>query len=156
MNRKIILGVIGVLIVGLLLIWGKINQKNTVQYWPGTSIACLSNGHQNLVFHIHSHLTIIKNDQILDIPANIGIKPDCMAEVHTHDATGEIHMESTTNQEFSLGQFFAVWGEDFDWSKSEMLLIVNGQENLDDENYLMKDKDIIEVNLVDKMASPAE
>jgi hypothetical protein len=29
--------------------------------------------------------------------------------MHTHDPTGIIHVESPTEQQFTLGQFFAVW-----------------------------------------------
>ena len=147
MNSKIIFSVVVIVVVGGLLLWGKTNQKQVVQYWPETSIACLSNGHQNLALHIHSRLLITKNNQNVDIPANIGISSDCMAEVHTHDSTGEIHIESIEgDQKFALKQFFEVWGEDFDWSQDGISMTVNGQKNSEYENYIMKDHDVIEIN----------
>lgn len=33
-----------------------------------------------------------------------------ISDLHTHDATGIMHVESPTTSRFSLGQFFAVWG----------------------------------------------
>ena len=67
------------------------------------------------VLHIHEHLDIFSEGKHVGVPALIGIKvksgnqPE-FAELHTHDATGVIHLESTRAQAFSLGQFFGVWG----------------------------------------------
>lgn len=36
-----------------------------------------------------------------------------ISPLHTHDATGVIHVESPTVRTFSLGQFFGVWGVRF-------------------------------------------
>ena len=33
-----------------------------------------------------------------------------ITDMHTHDTTGTIHVESPTVQTFTLGQFFDVWG----------------------------------------------
>jgi hypothetical protein len=62
-------------------------------------------------YHIHSHLTIIRDGQPLAIPANAGIVPGCTYDLHTHDSTGIIHVESPAPRRFTLGQFFAVWGQ---------------------------------------------
>lgn len=68
-------------------------------------------------FHLHSHLTILDDGRHLIIPTNIGIvqQPDggdnrCFYEVHTHDGSGILHVESPQEQSFTLGQQFAVWG----------------------------------------------
>lgn len=65
------------------------------------------------VSHYHAHLTVIHNGQKVAVPANIGIKQNagCLYWVHTHDATGEIHIESPVNRTYTLGDFFDIWGQ---------------------------------------------
>lgn len=36
------------------------------------------------------------------------------APLHTHDDSGTIHVESSTNRNYRLGEFFKVWGLDLD------------------------------------------
>jgi hypothetical protein len=64
------------------------------------------------VVHIHQHLDVYANGTKVTVPANIGIGPQqaFISDLHTHDATGIMHVESPTQRSFSLGQFFAVWG----------------------------------------------
>jgi hypothetical protein len=64
------------------------------------------------VVHIHQHLDVYANGKKVTIPANIGIDSQqaFISDLHTHDATGIMHVESPTQRSFSLGQFFAVWG----------------------------------------------
>ncbi len=62
--------------------------------------------------HIHQHLDIYVAGQKVTVPAQIGISAtgSFISDLHTHDATGIMHVESPTASTFSLGQFFAVWG----------------------------------------------
>jgi hypothetical protein len=64
--------------------------------------------------HIHSLLDIYVHGQKTPVPANIGIERGGLGQVlsplHTHDATGIVHIESARPQKFDLGQFFDVWG----------------------------------------------
>jgi hypothetical protein len=63
------------------------------------------------VIHIHQHLDIFVNGKHIPVPANIGIYDgQFLTELHTHDASGIMHVESPTRREFDLGQFFGVWG----------------------------------------------
>src|SRR5438128_2581303 len=64
-------------------------------------------------FHIHPHLMILVNGEQQVIPANTGINPGCMHPLHTHDDTGTVHVESPEERDFTLGDFFAVWGKTF-------------------------------------------
>lgn len=118
--------------------------------WKAIGIECLSQGHTNILQHIHPHLTIKINGEKQEIPTNIGIAGAiCMAEIHTHDNTGKIHVESVfANKKFTLGQFFEVWGKSF--SKNEVLgykadnnhevvLTVDGQKSEEFENLILKD-----------------
>ncbi len=62
--------------------------------------------------HIHAHLYVVVNGLIYRVPALIGIniQQRFIAELHTHDDTGIIHVESPTVRTFTLGEFFDVWG----------------------------------------------
>lgn len=110
-------------------------------------------GHQNLQQHIHSDLIITIHGEKQVIPANIGIGANLMRPTHTHDSTGKIHIEGPcASREYTLGEFFDVWGERFDNScifencvdeNSDLKMYVNDQENLDYNNYKMKDGDKI-------------
>lgn len=111
--KGIILTLVVTLVLGGLLVWGMSNRENTVTYFKNTDVACLPNGHQNLAFHIHPKMRITVDGVPEVIPANIGITNTCMSEVHTHDATGEIHVESVNGerlQYLTLKHFFDVWG----------------------------------------------
>jgi hypothetical protein len=62
--------------------------------------------------HIHQHLDLYVAGKKVTVPAQIGIASSgaFLSDLHTHDATGIMHVESPTVRSFSLGQFFAVWG----------------------------------------------
>jgi hypothetical protein len=63
--------------------------------------------------HIHAHLDVFVNGKKVTVPALIGIDiPDqFITELHTHDTTGIIHIESPSIRPFTLGQFFGEWNE---------------------------------------------
>ncbi len=67
---------------------------------------------EGTVLHIHQHLDLYINGKKTDIPANIGIPtPETfISDLHTHAIDGIIHVESPKQQDFTLGQFFDVWG----------------------------------------------
>jgi len=63
-------------------------------------------------FHIHAMLRIYVNGLLRPLPADIGLDPAKGVEssMHTHDSTGIIHMEAPHPYNYTLGDFFAVWG----------------------------------------------
>jgi hypothetical protein len=65
--------------------------------------------------HIHQHLDILLNGEPVTVPAGIGINPMArfISPLHTHDVSGVIHVESDVKRDFTLGQFFDVWGVRF-------------------------------------------
>jgi hypothetical protein len=64
--------------------------------------------------HIHQHLDLYVDGHKVPVPAGIGIDPAAgYAPLHTHDASGVIHVESPTVRSYTLGQLFAVWGVRF-------------------------------------------
>ncbi|TAM61897.1 hypothetical protein EPN52_01870 [bacterium] len=71
-----------------------------------------------LAKHQHVHLSLFFNGVQAALPKYIGIiaKPNnqgCIYWLHTHDATGLIHIESPQpGGAYTLGQFFAIWGQE--------------------------------------------
>ncbi len=67
---------------------------------------------EGTALHTHQHLDIFVDGKPVSVPAGIGIDADqrFIAPIHTHDATGVIHIESPLVQPFTLGEFFDVWG----------------------------------------------
>jgi hypothetical protein len=67
-------------------------------------------------YHVHVHVSIMLNGTALAVPSNIGIvstsaTTQCFYSLHTHDASGKIHVEAPEPRTFTLGQLFAIWGE---------------------------------------------
>lgn len=67
------------------------------------------------VLHIHQHMDIFIKDKKVVIPEGIGIGPGkkYFSPIHVHDTTGIIHVESPILKNFTLGQFFQIWGIQF-------------------------------------------
>ncbi len=100
-------------------------------------------------FHIHPHLRIMINGAEQTIPANTGISLSCMHPLHTHDTSGTIHVESPEQRDFTLGDFFAVWGKTFSKDQildsvidasHEIVMTVGGAPSDAYENLVFKDK----------------
>jgi hypothetical protein len=74
-------------------------------------------GAEGTRLHIHQHVDIYVKGRRVTVPAGIGIGIQGLqlffSPIHTHDATGVVHVESPVVKTFSLGQFFAVWGVRF-------------------------------------------
>lgn len=72
--------------------------------------------------HIHAHLAIFLNGEQIAVPYAIGVVKPFKVEngfvgtgsgiywLHTHDATGIIHIESPDARAYTLGNFFNIWG----------------------------------------------
>jgi len=88
-----------------------------------------------MAMHRHADITIMIDGQRVAIPANIGIDSalwqdhnldqygmqsmpqmgmGAMAPLHTHDASGRIHVESREIRDYTLGDLFRIWGQTFD------------------------------------------
>ncbi len=66
---------------------------------------------EQLVYHIHVHVSLYINGQPVSIPAQVGIASDgsCYYWLHTHDTTGIIHIESPTQHTYTFGNFLDIW-----------------------------------------------
>lgn len=67
---------------------------------------------EGAVLHHHEHLDLYVNGRAVTVPAFVGIDQEAgfLTELHTHDASGIIHVESPVQRSFTLGQFFCEWG----------------------------------------------
>lgn len=67
---------------------------------------------EGAALHIHEHLDLYVKGRNVTVPALVGIDQAAgfLTELHTHDSSGIIHVESPTVRAFTLGQFFCEWG----------------------------------------------
>ena len=121
--------VIILLFVGGLLWWSaRVATPQAETMWPGTDIACLPNGHANVARHIHPTLKMFVQGQEIPIRANIGVSETCMAEIHTHDTSGAIHIETTdTETTHTIGDLFAILGEEMEREGFTLTATLNGE-----------------------------
>ena len=148
MNKNIAYVVIVIALIIGLFMWGNSLQKDTIVYFEDTNIACLSNGHQSVQEHIHPILQITVDGQPEAIPANVGIRSGCMSEVHTHDATGKLHIETFESgriAELSLADFFAVWNTSPIREGYDVRITLDGEEKDSVEEVGFRDGSVIEL-----------
>lgn len=104
------------------------------------------NSSEQAVYHIHAHLAVFVNGAQRTIPYGIGIpggtaqnyngvpyvaSGSCFYWLHTHDQAGVIHIESPVQKLYTLGNFFAIWGQPLTGSgvgpaKGALTVYVNG------------------------------
>jgi hypothetical protein len=88
---------------------------------PVDGLSCYGPRNQSTlqyIYHAHTHLAIYKDGVRLAIPQLVGVVGDdaafnttCFYPLHTHDATGTLHIEPLNNDRMTLGQFFNIWGQ---------------------------------------------
>ena len=109
--------------------------------------------HTGLARHDHSNLSIFINAVEIEIPADLGIRTNTcnqegayMHTVHTHDATGKLHIESNTMIDIPIGVLFDIWGVHFNEtgifdyrvnSTHELIMNVDGIINYEYDDYLL-------------------
>jgi hypothetical protein len=102
---------------------------------------------EQLIFHIHVHLTIFINGTPRQVPGGVGIpgsQPQqtaqgvvaeggsCLYWLHTHAPDGIVHVESPIHRIYTLGDFFDEWGQPLGPSqlgpvKGKVVAIYNGK-----------------------------
>jgi hypothetical protein len=90
---------------------------------PISGLSCIAGMAPN---HVHAHLSLFVTGEQIGIPAGIGITnpvvangyinfdpTKCFYEMHTHDASGIIHLHANAghNGPLTLGQLFDLWGQ---------------------------------------------
>lgn len=104
--------------------------------------------HTQSKLHIHTDLEIIINGKKQEIPTNIGVIPEGMRPVHTHDFSGHIHIEGPCVRDFTLGDFFNIWEKQFNnkcifdncvTNNESLKMYVDSKENFEFENLIFID-----------------
>ncbi len=107
-------------------------------------------------FHIHALLSIYDQGLYVTVPANVGIdqRHHVESSLHTHDATGIVHMEAAAPFRFTLGDFFAEWGVRFgagtlgslqDDGSNRVWVYVNGRRISDPARHVLANGDNISI-----------
>ncbi len=139
MKTTLIVGA-GIAVLGLLLSWNRLFpsplavlvtnpdqlpgiETGSVPWYPEIAhlrarladIGLPALGAEGTALHIHQHLDLLINGSTVPIPAGIGIDEAAgfISPVHTHDTSGIIHVESDVVRDFTLGEFFDIWGVRF-------------------------------------------
>ncbi len=110
-------------------------------------IQCQSS--EQAVYHIHAHLAVFVDGAQRTIPYGIGIpggtatqqaaggpyagSGTCFYWLHSHDQSGVIHIESPVQKLYTLGDYFAIWGQPLTAgqagpAKGTLTVYVNGKQ----------------------------
>ena len=102
----------------------KLKYPDTAQGGRGQAVDGIACGEQEYAtFHVHTHLALFHNGRQMQVPSFIGFAPNlaggCLYWLHTHDASGIIHIEAPDinppqGGPYTLGMFFDVRGEPLD------------------------------------------
>ena len=147
--RTLTVGIVIVILIALFMLprWSD-KTRAQVAVWDDAGVGCLPS-HQNANLHIHPLLTITVDERSEGIPANVGIVRSCMAETHTHDAGGTVHIESVVaGKTFTLGQFFTIWGKSLEREGYDLMMAVDGVPSAEFGNAVMKDGQTMELAYV--------
>jgi hypothetical protein len=109
-----------------------------------TLTTCVSES--NLVLKFKFDLRIVLNGTQIIIPNKIGDEAGCMRPLHTLDDSGAVYVESPVFYEYTLRDFFVVWGQVF--TKDQILTLhadsnhaitmtVNGVPNFEFDNHVL-------------------
>lgn len=149
-----------VVIVSGVIMWALFSRDNLknkkITELSSRDVALMYTTDAATLFHIHPQLKIIVFGKEQLIPTNIGIEQTRMRSLHTHSADGLIHVESPIKKDFTLGDFFAVWGKSF--TKEQILdtvltkdnqteITVNGTRVDTFDQTIMKDNDKIVIDI---------
>ncbi len=128
--------------------WGPNNQAPLAARLGVLGLPALSA--EGAALHVHQHLDLFVHGKAVPVAPGIGIDAGArfIAELHTHDISGIVHIEAPRIQPFTLGQFFDVWGLRFTQTclgaycagnGSRLWIWVNGQRALSDpRNIILK------------------
>jgi hypothetical protein len=119
-----------------------------------------------MLLHSHVRLNVTFDGQPVVVPAHIGMVQvgkgedpllygdhsldkygmEGMSPLHTHDATGLIHVESNTIRNFTLGEFLDVW-EGLNINGKDVIASVDGKPVSDFRNILLKEGEKVELDI---------
>lgn len=128
--------------------------------------AQLGGGNKPIIMHFHPHLNLMIEGTPVTLPSQIGIDLPLwknhsldqygmqamsngmpgMAPLHTHDATGTIHVESNIIRNYTLGEFLNIWGG-LDTNGKIVKAIVDGTPIPDYKNIILRNGEQINLDV---------
>lgn len=129
-----------------------LKPSNVKTYETVAGVDCQTG--ERLDYHVHSFVSLLVEGEQRPIPALTGIRDNlCYFWLHTHDASGLIHVEAPEKQDFTLGQFFKIWGQPLSSTQlldktadaqHQITATVNGQPYTGDPSTIvLRDKETI-------------
>ena len=97
--------------------WKRPDMQAQLKNLWNARVPFMTGDHTDSPMHKHVKLEIFYNGQPVKVPAEVGIVNGAMAEMHTHDDWGLIHIEGDKERPYTLGQFFDVWGVSLDGAR---------------------------------------
>jgi len=78
--------------------------------------------------HFHAHLDVLVDGKAVPVVADLGVDTGsgAMADLHTHDASGVLHVEAMKNHRYILGQLLAMWNVRLDTAHLGGLTVGHG------------------------------
>ncbi len=102
---------------------------------------------EDITYHQHAHLDIFIRGHQATVPSQIGINDDlCLYWLHTHDNSGEIHMEAPAAARFTLGEFFDIWHQPLSRTQVLTATVSHGESErviVDGHTYLGDPRSIV-------------
>lgn len=80
------------------------------------------------------HLAIDIGGNAENIPDGIGVDSSCVSEITTIDNSGTINVKAQDDRQYTLGDFFAVWGQSFYLPGYNVRMAVDGKASNEMEN----------------------
>ena len=129
-------------------------NQNQADNISTNNIPCLTSG----AFHVHPRLTILLDGEEVPLPANIGVSPGCVQELHTHEPDGVIHAESDSDKGYTLADFLGLLGLPLDQAGLVTRLTIDGEFNDNDTNFVLRDGQeiILEYITLPDFGAPSE
>jgi hypothetical protein len=119
-----------------------------------------------MLLHNHVTLNVTYNGLAMTVPEHIGMIQvgkaedpllygdhsldkygmEGMSPLHTHDASGSIHVESNTKRDFRLGEFLDIW-KGLNVKGKTIQAMENGNRVSDFRNIILNDGNSISLNI---------
>lgn len=104
--------------------------------------------------HTHSELRILIDGNPVQLPSDVGIGR-VHQPLHTHEADNVIHVESSDTRDYTLGNFFQVWGKQLSSTcvmdyctggAKRLSMTLDGVSSTEFDKHVLRDGEVIVLN----------
>ncbi|MCE9548854.1 hypothetical protein K8Q98_00410 [Candidatus Nomurabacteria bacterium] len=126
------------------IIWQR-EYRSEATFWEDTEVPCILRAPSYIDVFSSAQLSIYVDGKLQQIPIEVGFSPKCVAQVHTHDDTGNLHFERT-ERPITLADFFAVAEISLSQKGYTLSITINGEDYTDRvDSYGLQNGDVIVV-----------